>query len=75
MRQHSFPDARSLHGLTVPPGRDVAFWYVCDMPSDTTNVCSSGWTGSNRPTAKTALLTRSRREFSPVIYWERLSAK
>ena len=31
MRQHSFPDARSLHGLTAPPGRDVAFWHFSDL--------------------------------------------
>jgi len=38
MRQHSFPDARSLHGLTAPPGRDVAFWHLSDIKGLPTNV-------------------------------------
>ena len=32
--------------------------HALDLPPDPENVCSSGWTGSGRPIAKTALLTR-----------------
>jgi hypothetical protein len=38
---------------------DVAYWHERDMPTDTANVCLSGWTGSHRQEGKTALLTQN----------------
>jgi hypothetical protein len=41
MRQHGFPDARGLHGLTPArpaPGRDVAFWNFGDIHAPRFNV-------------------------------------
>jgi hypothetical protein len=43
---------------------NVANWHQTEVPKDTENVCSSGYTGSGRPRVKTTLLTRMRHHAS-----------
>ena len=51
--------ASSLPAISGGLTKSFSFWHVWDMPTGTEHVRLVGQSGSVRPTAETALLTRS----------------